>query len=89
MVIDESRCKSDLTTSEDNEFSDWQKDDMNLASKMASSTNPVDKRFLQMYMLSKACDSNTRFGYQNDLLLTSTRMQGNSRPTSTQVKTFV
>ena len=54
MVIDENRYQSDQTTSDDEELEDYQRKNMNFAEKMAYSTNPVDKRLLQTYMMKKA-----------------------------------
>ena len=71
LVIDEERCLSDETTSDDDDLDEYQKDCTQFAERMASSKNPVDKRFLRLYMLSKARDQNMHFGYNNELLLTS------------------
>ena len=55
---------------------------MNVAEHMASSTNPVDLRLLQTYMMREAMNSNsvTKFGYQNDLLLLTKKSLHNKRP---------
>ena len=42
---------------------------MQFAERMASSHDPIDKRFLQMYMISKAQDQNKTYGFRNTLIL--------------------
>ena len=52
LVIRES---SDLDeTSSDRELSDWQRDEMDYAKRMAQSSNIIDKRLIGIYRLRKA-----------------------------------
>jgi len=51
--------------------------DFNYAEKMTASTNQVDKRFIQEYLISKACKVGTRFGFKNDMLLSTKSMSTN------------
>ena len=53
MIIRESDDGSEGTSS-DNELSDWKADNMQYAEKMATSTNQVDKRFMNLYLYRKA-----------------------------------
>lgn len=41
-------------TSDDDELSDWQKDEMNYAQSMANSKDKVDKRLIDLYLIRKA-----------------------------------
>ena len=46
---------------------------MQCAEKMATSTDPVDKRFMNLYLYRKASQHNIRFGFENDLFLSHNR----------------
>ena len=52
MTIQESHFEDE--TSEDEELSDWQKDNMDYAGKMMASTNKVDQRLINLYIFKKA-----------------------------------
>ena len=41
-------------TSDDEELSDWGKDDLKYANKLALSTDRVDRRLIDLYMIKKA-----------------------------------
>ena len=41
-------------TSDDEELSDWGKDDLRYANKLAKSKDKVDNRLINIYMLQKA-----------------------------------
>ena len=73
MIIREDDSDENLT-SEDNELSDWRKDNMNYAEKMAASKDQVDKRFINSYIFRKAAQKNIRYGMQNDILLSHKRV---------------
>ena len=49
---------------------------MQYAEKMATSTDPVDKRFMNLYLYRKASQHNIRFGFENDLFLSHNRHNG-------------
>ena len=56
-------------SSADSELSDWQKDNMDYVRRMASSRDLVDKRLTNIYMIRKAHQNKTHFGFENDLLV--------------------
>ena len=70
MVIKEDGDSSDDWSSEDDEL-DQNRVDVNYAAKLVASTNQVDRRLVQEYMISKACQHDTRFGFENDMLLSN------------------
>ena len=72
MIIREDDSQSS-NTSPDDELSDWQRDNMAYAAQMANSVDPVDKRFVNLYLLRKADQKNIRFGFANDILLSQNR----------------
>ena len=72
MIIREDDSQSS-NTSPDDELSDWQRDNMAYAAQMAKSMDPVDKRFVNLYLLRKADQKNIRFGFANDILLSQNR----------------
>ena len=72
MIIREDDSQSS-NTSPDDELSDWQRDNMDYAEQMANSVDPVDKRFVNLYLLRKADQKNIRFGFTNDSLLSQNR----------------
>ena len=46
---------------------------MNYADKMATSKDPIDRRFINLYIYRKATQKNIRFGLDNDILLNRQR----------------
>ena len=46
---------------------------MAYAKQMANSQDPVDKRFINLYLVRKADQKNIRFGLSNDILLSHNR----------------
>ena len=72
MIIREDDSQSENTSS-DAELSDWQRDNMAYAAQMANSVDPVDKRFVNLYLLRKADQKDIRFGFANDILLSQNR----------------
>ena len=68
MIVRGDDSQPDFTSS-DNELSDWQRDNMNYAEKMARSKNRVDKRFINLYIYRKANQNKIHFGLNNDVLL--------------------
>ena len=53
MIIREDDTQTSGTSSE-GELSDWQRDNMNYADKMATSKDPIDRRFINLYIYRKA-----------------------------------
>ena len=45
---------------------------------MAASTDQVDRRFINQYIIRNARQHNIRFGFQNDMFLTNNRRIGDS-----------
>ena len=72
MIIREDDSQSS-NTSPDDELSDWQRDNMAYTAQMAKSVDPVDKRFVNLYLLRKADQKDIRFGFANDILLSQNR----------------
>ena len=50
-------------TSFDDELSDWQRDSMNYAKQLAASTNPTDKRFIDLYLCRKMGAEGVSLGF--------------------------
>ena len=65
MVIRESSNLEE--TSSDNELSDWQRDNMAYAKRMAQSSNTVDQRLLNFYRIRKAHQKGIHLGFDNPL----------------------
>ena len=78
MIIREDDSQSS-NTSPDDELSDWQRDTMAYAKQMANSQDPIDKRFINLYLVRKADQKNIHFGLQNDILLSHNRAQKSFR----------
>ena len=66
MTIQESHFEDE--TSEDEELSDWQKDNMDYAGKMMASTNKVDQRLINLYIFKKASQLGLHFGLRNAVI---------------------
>ena len=73
MIIREDDSQTSGGTSSDEELSDWQRDNMNYAQKMATSKDPIDRRFINLYIYRKATQKSIRFGLENDILLSKNR----------------
>ena len=56
-------------TSEDEELSDWGMDDQKYAEKLAKSEEKVDQRLIDLYMIRRAHQIGSHFGFDNQSLL--------------------
>ena len=65
-------------TSDDSDLSDWQRDEMHYARGMTNSKDKVDKRLINMYLIRKAHQQKTYFGFDNELIRTRTRSMQSS-----------
>lgn len=77
MVMMEENCLarrqfSDEDDDEDeqsNSAGEWCKDELKAAEKIAFSRDPIDRRFLKVYMFNRAARFGLSFGFNNDFLL--------------------
>ena len=78
-------------TSQDEELSDWQRDNMAYAKQMASSIDKVDERFINLYRIKRAHQMGLHIGFKD--LNISRRNSKLRRPTQSkklqQPKNFV
>ena len=66
MVIKDKGSNYSEDTSFDDELSDWQRDSMNYAKQLAASRNPIDKRFIDLYVCRKMEEEGVSLGFQNN-----------------------
>ena len=62
MVIKDEGTNTE-ETSFDDELSDWQRDSVNYAKQLAASTNPTDKRFIDLYLCRKMAAEGVSLGF--------------------------
>ena len=71
MIIRESSDgmnSQDRGPSSDDNHSDWQQDNMDYATKMIKSSDRVDKRLIDLYMLKRADQAGLHLGFNNEVI---------------------
>ena len=86
MIIRESSNFED--TSSDQDLSDWQKDNMDYARRMAASNGEVDKRLINLYLFKIAQQKGVNFGFNNSVISNTMRPKPRKTVNNLDVREF-